>query len=222
MPNTIVLNTIPMLAQDRLFKILADAPSHTNLTKPIEDDFFLITKTPPEGFMHRKGKFWTCGHFSLKAVIEGKGGATKPIHEYSSGRRSRLTYLMTPRGLKKILRRYGLKTRVIQARNQTATSKIALLKEELKKWPLILLIGNGLTSKLSFSLVKAFTHWHYITLRGYNDREQIFYVYDSNTKGVTEQYLMKGTVKIPYAVLLKSRSFGASKLLRNYAIGVEY
>jgi hypothetical protein len=40
---------------------------------------------------------------------------------------------MTPRGLKKILRRYGLKTRVIQARNQTAASKIALLKEELKK-----------------------------------------------------------------------------------------
>ena len=69
---------------------------------------------------------------------------------------------------------------------------------------------------------KMTTHLTDITLRGYNDREQIFYVYDSNTKGVTEQYLMKGTVKIPYAVLLKSRSFGASKLLRNYAIGVEY
>ena len=100
--------------------------------------------------------------------------------------------------------------------------KLAFLKSYLKRGPIILLIGNGQTKKCFFSRKKALTHWHYITLWGFNDKEQIFYVYDSNTKRETEQYLMKGTLKIPYHYVLKSRSLGATKLLYNYAIAVKY
>ena len=56
----------------------------------------------------------------------------------------------------------------------------------------------------------------------YNDRKQIFYVYDSNTKRKTEQQLMKWTLKVPYKYILKERWIWAFKLIYNYAIAVKY
>lgn len=210
-----------MQVQESLFKLFANTPVAPSWVT-FSEEVFLILDTPPEWFIRRKKKFWTCAHHSLKAVIEGKTGELKKLRDYSCDWWSRLTYLMTPRGIKKILRRHQLSFRTIKAKNLTVNQKIDLLKQEMKRGPLILLIGNGLTLKKFFSWRKALTHWHYITLRGYNDKEQIFYVYDSNTKRKTEQYMMKWTVKIPYQYVIKSRSLGASKLLYNYAIGVEY
>ena len=151
-----------MYTQDCLFKVLSDTPSYHY--KSYATDQFLILQTPPEGFIRRKGNFGTCAHHSLKAVIEGKNRKPKPLQEYSCDWRSRLTYLMTPRGIKKTLKRYHLKTRTIQAKNLTYEQKVTLLKEELRKGPLILLIANGLTKKKFFSWRKALTHRHYITL----------------------------------------------------------
>lgn len=210
-----------MQVQDSLFKLFSDTPSSSSW-EVLSEDMFLILQTPPEGFIHRKMKFWTCAHHSLKAVIEGKTRETKKLRDYSCDWRSRLTYLMTPRGIKKILRKYQLSFRTIKAKNLTSDAKLQLLKQELKKGPLILLVGNGLTKKKFFSWRKAIIHWHYITLWGFNEKERVFYVYDSNTQRETEQYLMKGTLKIPYQYILKSRWIGATKLLYNYAIAVEY
>ena len=98
---------------------------------------------------------------------------------------------MTPWGIKKILKKHQLSFRVIKAKNLNSDDKLSLLKQELTKGPLILLVGNGVTKKQIFSWRKAFTHWHYISLWGFSDKEQIFYVYDSNTQRQTEQYLMK-------------------------------
>jgi hypothetical protein len=43
-----------------------------------------------------------------------------------------------------------------------------------------LAIANGLTKNKYFSRKKALVHWHYISLWGYNDEEECFYVYDSS------------------------------------------
>lgn len=209
-----------MQIQESLFKLFSD--TSTASSKVLSDGMFLILQTPPEGFLHRKHKFWTCAHHSLKAVIEAKTGKTKKLRDYSCDWRSRLTYLMTPWGIKKILKKHQLSFRVIKAKNLTSDEKLSLLKQELTKGPLILLVGNGVTKKKMFSWRKALTHWHYVTLRGFSEKEQVFYVYDSNTQRKTEEYLMKWTLKIPYLLLLKSRSIGASKLLYNYAIAIEY
>lgn len=210
-----------MPVQESLFKLFPDTPTAFSWAT-FSEEMFLILQTPPEGFIHRKTSFWTCAHHSLKAVIEGKTGKSKKLRDYSCDWWSRLTYLMTPRWIKKILRKHQLSFRTIKAKNLTVEQKIELLKQELKRGPLILLIGNGLTVKKIFSRRKALTYWHYITLRGYNDKEQVFYVYDSNTNRATEQYMMKWTIKIPYYYIVKERSIGASKLLYDYAIGVEY
>lgn len=211
-----------MTTQDSLFTLFSIAPSTKIQNNLSDQDFFLILQTPPEGFIHRQEKFWSCAHHSLKAVIEGKTWKQKPIISYSCDWRSRLTYLMTPWGIMKVLRKNGLDYEVLRARKMDNEKKLAFLKSYLKRWPIILLIGNGQTRKHFFSWKKALTHRHYITLWGFNDKEQVFYVYDSNTQRETEEYLMKWTLKIPYHYIFKSWSIGATKLLYNYAIAVEY
>lgn len=209
-----------MLVQENLFKLFSATPRA--VSRPADQEMFLVLQTPPEGFISRKGNFGTCAHHSLKAVIEAKTREKKSLHDYSCDWWSRLTYLMTPWGLQKMLRKYEINFSIIQARKLTSSQKIALLKQALLKGPVILLIGNGITNKKFFSRKKALTHWHYVTLWGYHEKEEVFFIYDSNTKRSPEVYLMRGTIKIPYQDIVKCRSIGATKLLYNYAIAVEY
>ena len=211
-----------MITQDSLFVALADSPSRWGAEVWWNEDMVLILQTPPDGFPLRNRRFWSCAHHSLKAVIEWKQGISNPMKEYSSNWWSRLTYLMTPWWIWKVLRKYNLEYEVIKAKKLKDQEKLILLKENLKKGPIILLVANGQTKRKWFSFCRALFHWHYITLWWYNEKEKMFYVYDSNTRRDTEQYLMKWTIKVPYKYILKEWWLWATKLLYNYAIAVEY
>jgi hypothetical protein len=97
-----------------------------------------------------------------------------------------------------------------------------LLKENLKRGPIILLVANWQTRKSRFLWWKALTHWHYVSLWWYDDEKMIFYVYDSNTKKQTLQNDMKWTLKVPYKYILKEWWIWASKLVYNFAIAIRY
>lgn len=211
-----------MITQDSLFETLIGAPSHAWAELGSNEDIVLILQTPPDGFPLRNRRFWSCAHHSLKAVIEAKQGISKPMKAYSSNWWSRLTYLMTPWWIGKVLKKHNLEYEVIKAKRMGEVDKLMLLKEKLKRWPIILLVANGQTRRNWFSLRRALFHWHYITLWWYHDKEKMFFVYDSNTRRDTEQYLMKGTIKVPYKYILREWWIGATKLLYNYAIAVEY
>ena len=209
-----------MTIQKKLFNIFSNTPS--KISKNTDGDNYIILQTPPEWFPLRNRKFWACAHYSLKAVIEWKDEKKRPIEDYSIDWRSRNTYLMTPRWITKVLKKYKLKYSIIKAKNLTDEEKLKSLKNNLKKWPIILLIANGQTKTKRFSRWKAAFHRHYVTLRWYNDKQQSFYVYDSNTKRDTEKYIMKWTLLIPYKYILKQRGIWASKLIYNYAIAIRY
>ena len=211
-----------MITQDSLFNLLSNTPSHWSATLWSNEDMVVILQTPPDGFPLRNRRFWSCAHHSLKAVIEGKKWESQPMKEYSADWRSRTTDLMTPRWITKVLKKYQLSYEILRAKKMDEKDKLELLKVNLKKGPIILLVANGQTKKKWFSRRRAFFHWHYVTLRWYNDKESIFYVYDSNTRRTTEKYLMKWTIKVPYKYVLKEWWLWASKLLCNYAIAVEY
>ena len=183
---------------------------------------FVIKQTPPDWFPLRKRKIWWCAHYSLKAVIEWKKWNTHDIEHYSSGWRSRNTYLMTPRWIIKVLKKNNMKYSILKAKKMDEHEKLSLLKDNLKKWPIILLVANWQTKSNRFNLRRALVHWHYVTLWGYNDSQQIFYVYDSNTKRKTLDTKMKWTLKIPYKYILKEWWIWATKLIYNYAIAVKY
>lgn len=209
-----------MSIKDTLVSIFSRAPSKN---KEDWDGDFLVDKIPPEWFPLRNRKFWWCAHYSLKAVIEWKRNKSKPIEEYSAGRWSRNTYLMTPRSMKKVLKRYKLNYTVLNADGLNDEERLNLLKENLKKWPIILLVANGQTKRKRFSRWRALTHWHYVSLWWYNEKKKIFYVYDSNTKRQTQGEVLEWTLRVPYKYILKEWWIWASNIMyTNYAISIKY
>ena len=212
-----------MAIQKNLFNIFSGSPSKKNISKDVLDGRFVIKETPPEWFPLRNRRFGWCAHYSLKAVIEWKNNIKKPIEEYSADWRSRNTYLMTPWGIIKVLKKYNLKYSILKAKSFTKDEKLLLLKENLKKWPIILLVANWQTRDKWFLLWKALTHRHYISLWWYDEKNKIFYVYDSNTRRKTENGTMKWTLKVPYKYILKEWWIWASKIIyNNYAIAIKY
>lgn len=204
-----------MTTQKSLFNIFSSTP-------PKWDKDFMIKQIPPEWFPLRERKFWWCAHYSLKAVIEWKWKKSRPIEDYSCDWRSRNTYLMTPWWIIKVLKKYKLSYSIIKANKLDGEDKLILLKEHLKRGPIILLIANWQTKRKRFSRWRALTHWHYITLWWYSDKNKFFYVYDSNTKRKTQEDVMKWTLKVPYKYILKEWWIWASKIINSYAIAIKY
>ncbi len=210
-----------MTIKDSLVSLFSKAPSKN---KKLEwDEVFLVDKTPPEWFPLRNRKIWWCAHYSLKAVIEWKKKVKRPIEDYSADWWSRKTYLMTPWWIIRVLKKYNLKYSVIRAKKLNKNEKLLLLKQNLKDGPIILLVANWQTKKKWFSRSKALIHRHYITLWWYDEKNKVFYVYDSNTKRKTQTEVMEWTLKVPYKYILKEWWIWASKIIyNNYAIAVKY
>lgn len=209
-----------MTIKNKLIALFQKTPSKNKESD--SNNIFLVKKIPPEWFPLRNRKFWWCAHYSLKAVIEWNDKKVKNIEDYSSNRRSRNTYFMTPRWIKKVLKKYKLKYTVLKAKKLNKDEKLFLLRQNLKDGPIILLIANGQTKKKRFSLRKALIHRHYITLRWYNNKKKIFYVYDSSTKRNTENEVIDWTLEIPYKYILKAWWIWATKIIHDYAIAIKY
>jgi len=208
-----------MSFKDLLLSLFSRAPSKNKKS----DNIFLVDKIPPDWFPLRERKFWWCAHYSLKAVIEWEKNIEKPIEDYSSDRWSRKTYLMTPRGIKKVLKKYGLNYKILNARKLNDDERLFLLKQNLKDGPIILLIANGQTKKKRFSRSKALTHWHYVSLWWYNDKKKVFYVYDSNTKRKTQHNEKPWILEVPYKYILKEWRIWVSRVIfSSYAFAVKY
>jgi hypothetical protein len=87
--------------------------------------------------------------------------------------------------------------------------RISLLKSLLSKnTPVMLRIGNGyLSDKYNPIVGKLLSHW--ITLWGYDDKEQLFYIYDS---ALPEKFRLKnipiGNTVRTYKEILRDWNFG--------------
>ena len=210
-----------MSIKEKLLALFLKAPSKNK--KSGWDNVFLVNKTPPEGFPLRERKIWGCAHYSLKAVIEWNGEKVKKVEDYSSDWWSRKTYMMTPRWIKKVLKKYGLNYTILNARKLNDKERLFLLKQNLKDGPIILLIANWQTKKRRFSRSKALTHWHYVTLWWYNDRKKVFYVYDSNTKRKIHNNEKQWILEVPYKYVLKEWRIWVSRVIfSSYAFAVKY
>ncbi len=211
-----------MFTQKSLFNLFSSSPTKNN-KKVFWEDSFLVSQTPPEWFPLRSRKIWWCAHYSLKAVIEWKKKIKRPIEDYAADWWSRKTYLMTPWWIMKVLKKYKLKYSIIKAKTLSEEERLFLLKYNLKNGPIILLVANWQTKKKRFSRSRALIEWQYITVWGYDDKKEGFYVYDSNTKRKTEKEIMEWTIKVPYKYILIEWWIWASKIIyNNYAIAIKY
>ncbi len=179
----------------------------------------------PSSFPSKDNRKWTCGMYTLKAIIEWyTGSQINNYRNYASGWISRKFWYMLPTWLTKVLRQLWLSAKRIHCRWMKKEKKIEVLKSLLHKWPVILLISHAYSSTRNFSFRRACTLQHYISLRWYDDEKRIFYVYDSNTekahyKGDT---LPVGNIILEYDRLLRYRRLGGRGFYRNFGIAVDY
>ncbi|MDD2537125.1 MAG: hypothetical protein PHU61_01385 [Candidatus Absconditabacteria bacterium] len=187
-------------------------------------ELYIILSTPPAGFPTRKsGIVGMCAMLSLKALIEGYDKThTKEAKAYAHDIFSKISGFMLPFSVTRVLRKYNTPHKKITAKRLTPPQKIALLKENLQEGPIFLLIANARGGTHVPKMGRAITRRHYITLRGYDERKQIFFVYDSNTKERISHDVPMGNSRLSYKDTVKYRSIGASRIVRNYAISVKY
>lgn len=140
---------------------------------------FIVSRRPKEYLKQGPSH---CGVYSVKAVLEAFGKVTgmKP-KDFHTNWISHITgAVFHPDYLVRILKSYALEAKSDTVKHLSDDKKIMHLKFMLSKdAPVILLVGNGYQKNGEYSRLKAAIVGHIITVWGYDDREGVFFMYDS-------------------------------------------
>lgn len=123
-----------------------------------------------------------CGAYSVKAVLSAYGKDDKK-HPCDYQPNFLAKYTGISRGLiwvPKVLQFYGVPAQRGNAKNLSDGERLELLKKFINEDKIAMLrIGNGYLRSGKYRSFGASFRAHWITLWGYNDGENVFYVYDS-------------------------------------------
>lgn len=143
------------------------------------DGYKVLSRHPKE---YLEQRLTQCGAYSVKAILSayGKDDKKKP-RDYQPNIVAKYTGIN--RGLylwPKVLQSYGILAQKGNAKNLSDEQKLTLLKELLNgNSPVMLRTGNGYSKSGKYNPFIASFMGHWITLWGYNDKEGVFYIYDS-------------------------------------------
>ena len=143
-------------------------------------DSRVILDKHPNGY-HRQGLSF-CGGYSAQAILEAYGREV-PNHPRKLYHRRLGRLIGIPSGpsdWEKVFAEHGLQAEPGCAKDKSPEERLNLLKSLLSEHaPVMIRIGNGygLDGKHRRWQQKLIGHW--ITAWGYDDAEQVFYVYDS-------------------------------------------
>lgn len=140
---------------------------------------FIISRRPKEylqqGLSH-------CGAYSVKGILSAYGKDKKQHpREYHTNWLSHFTGIYFDiQQWPQVLRSHGLKAEAKFAKGMTDEQRLLLLKSLLAKdAPVMIHVGNGYSPRGRYIPLQAIFVGHWITLWGYEDSQQIFYIYDS-------------------------------------------
>ena len=168
------------------------------------------TQIPPKYIVNRKPKEYLkqgkvhCGVYTAKAVLEafGKGTYKNPV-EYHVNFLNKITGCMfRNQDLVNVFNKYGLKTKFECAKNLEGEQKLQVLKKTLlNNKPIPVFISNGYKytkNEIEYSEFKSFLVGHIISVWGYNDKEKVFYIYDSAVPKSHYDKIPIGNIKRTY------------------------
>ena len=169
----------------------------------------VVLTTKPDKYL--KQGFSHCGVYSVKAILEAYGlNDKKHPKNYHTNWLGKITgWTMGRNYYNRVLSSYGLNAKRKDTKGMSDNERISLLKSLLSKdTPVMLRIGNGyLSDKYNPIVGKLLSHW--ITLWGYDDKEQLFYIYDS---ALPEKFRLKdipiGNTVRTYKEILRDWNFG--------------
>lgn len=172
---------------------------------------FILSIKPKE---YLKQGFSHCGVYSVKAILSAFGkDANKRPQDYHQDwlRRKSLSLTFGKHYYDKIFESNGIQAETTTAKNVSDTEKLNILKRLLtKNVPIMIRIGNGYTFSNRYSPFWGRIILHWITLWGYDDESQLFYVYDSAfpREFWEANKLPIGNTKRKYQEILRDWKFG--------------
>lgn len=167
---------------------------------------FIVSRRPKE---YLKQGLTGCGAYSVKGILSAYERDDKK-HPLGYSIIAILPFITTWRRWVWILRSYGLNARCSFATELSPEERLARLKELLRQdTPVMLLIGNGYRGcgKWNKWQYRVVSHW--ITLWGFDDAKELFYIYDSAVpKKCYDTSLPTGNVARSYAQVLRDMEGG--------------
>lgn len=125
--------------------------------------------------------FTQCGAFSVKAILSAfdKDDGRCP-REYNVTIWGKLFSLVGAKTWPQVLKSYGLNVESGETKNLSDQERLKFLKETIDGNNAVMIrIGNGFLKNGIYSPLVAYFVGHWITLWGYDDVQQVFYIYDS-------------------------------------------
>ena len=173
---------------------------------------------------HQQKKFAWCGMYTLKNVIESfQDDIDLTIKDYAPTFWNKISWFMLPWTIVKMLKKYWLKIDKWRFKTKWINNKTEFLKKLLHKWPVILVIWHAYKWKKDFNLLKAVSVQHYMSLRWYNDKKWIFYIYDSwAPKRLIKKDLPVWNITLKYRDLIKYRKFWWFMVKKYLYISIDY
>jgi len=163
-----------------------------------------LTRAPKE---YLEQGLTQCGAYSVKAILSayGKDDKNHP-REYQPNFLAKYTGIEF--GLiswPKILQSYGISAQRGDTKNLSDEQRIELLKKIIDEDKIVMLrIGNGFSKSGKYNSFVASFLGHWITLWGYNDKEKVFYIYDSYISLKRhDKTIPIGNVKRTYAEIVR-------------------
>src|SRR3989344_3909696 len=138
---------------------------------------FVVSKKPKE---YLKQGPTGCGAFSVKGILSAYNKKDDKNHPFEYLPYSRIPFVINPSQWTNILNSYGLDAKRESLRELSYAQRLETIKAAVRRnTPVMLLIGNGYRGNGIWSMVRWWLISHWITVWGFDDKEGVFYIYDS-------------------------------------------
>lgn len=160
----------------------------------------VVVRHAPENYPLQKGL--TCGEYNVKGILDS---FHIPFQAPARLRlRIRIFGYSFIEDISAILQSHGVSAPVQYASNLSDMEKIRIIKDHINKdQPVLLAIGNGHLHQGVYSPIARSLIGHFITVYGYSDTEELFYVYDPYLEGPYQEDIPVGNEIRSFRELLR-------------------
>lgn len=161
-----------------------------------------VVNHKPKGYLQQGMRH--CGGYTIKAILSAYNLDDGRHPEKYLPPKIKSFGFTTPKIIQETLNEYGFDSLINRANKFSNNKKIQSIKKELdKNHPVILLIGNGYSPTGKYSALQRNCVSHWITVWGYDDKEKVFFIYDSYVEPNNYDKISVGNVKRTYEQVLR-------------------
>lgn len=147
----------------------------------------------------------SCGETNARSVIESFGRAYR--RPSSPGLWVRLFGYSLLKSLQALFESHGVDAPIRSAAGLDDSRKLDLLQSHLEAgYPVVIAIGNGHLHRGQYRPAARLILGHYLTLYGFDDPTETFFVYDSYLDGQPDGWLPAGNETRTYSEILRDWS----------------